>query len=93
MNRDEEYFRMLVAEKAVVRIHDGRPCVSWELRESGRRNEVLDLHVYGLAALYISNVNLERWAEELKRIPSPPPKKEEKKQAPHIPVRKDWLRK
>lgn len=95
MDRDEEYFRQLVAEKMVMRVHNGKPCIAFEKREASRRNEVLDLHVYGLAALYIGlSVNrntLERMAEELFTPPAPPPKKEEKQGESWLPRKSGWL--
>ncbi len=57
LDRGEEYFRMLTAERKVTRYFKGRPRQEWiKIRN---RNEALDCRVYGLAALGILNLNLE----------------------------------
>ena len=55
--RHEEYFRMLTAEKRVVKYFKGRPRREWvKIRQ---RNEALDCRVYATAALSLLNVNTE----------------------------------
>lgn len=55
MKYDEEYFRMLTAEKAVTKYRNGFPYRAWVPRR--KRNETLDLRVYALAALNLINPN------------------------------------
>ena len=56
-DRSEEYFRMLTAERKVVKYYKGRPKQEWiKIRT---RNEALDCRVYALSALAILNLNLE----------------------------------
>ena len=57
VNRSEEYFRMLTAEKKVTRYFKGRPRTEWAKIRT--RNEALDCRVYATAALSILNLNLE----------------------------------
>jgi len=57
LDRGEEYFRMLTAERKVTRYFKGRPRQEW--MKIRNRNEALDCRVYGLAALGILNLNLE----------------------------------
>ena len=55
--RHEEYFRMLTAEKRVVKYFKGRPKREWvKIRQ---RNEALDCRVYATAALAVLNLNIE----------------------------------
>lgn len=57
IDRNEEYFRMLTAEKKVTKYYKGRPRMEWVKIRT--RNEALDCRVYALAALSILNLNLE----------------------------------
>jgi phage terminase large subunit GpA-like protein len=57
VDRSEEYFRMLTAEKKVTRYYKGRPRTEWAKIRT--RNEALDCRVYATAALSILNLNLE----------------------------------
>ncbi len=57
LDRDEEYFRMLTAEKKITKYFKGRPKQEWVKIRT--RNEALDCRVYATAALAILNVNLE----------------------------------
>jgi len=57
VDRGEEYFRMLTAEKKVTRYFKGRPRTEWAKIRT--RNEALDCRVYATAALSILNLNLE----------------------------------
>ena len=56
LGRDEEYFRMLTAERKVIKYFKGRPRLEWQKIRT--RNEALDCRVYATAALAILNANL-----------------------------------
>ena len=56
IGRDEEYFRMLTAERKVIKYFKGRPRLEWQKIRT--RNEALDCRVYATAALAILNANL-----------------------------------
>jgi phage terminase large subunit GpA-like protein len=72
-DRNEEYFRMLTAEKKVTKYFKGRPRPEWvKIRQ---RNEALDCRVYATAALGILNVNIEAVAQQAQnRVQSDKPK-------------------
>ena len=55
---DDEYFRQLVSEKALIEEVDGKLVRKWRLEE-GKRNESLDVNVYALAAYHILNPNMQ----------------------------------
>lgn len=57
---DDEYYRGLTAEQLVTRYVRGRPRSEWVLVK-GRRNEPLDLWVYGYAAA--AHLGMTRWVE------------------------------
>ena len=61
-DRSEEYFRMLTAEKKVVRYFKGRPRREWVKIRT--RNEALDCRVYATAALALLNINMEAIAKK-----------------------------
>ena len=56
IERNEEFFRMLTAEKRVIKYFKGRPRPEWVKMRT--RNEALDCRVYATAALGILNVNV-----------------------------------
>ena len=57
LDRSEEYFRMLTAEKKVIRYFKGRARREWvKIRQ---RNEALDCRVYAMAALQVMGINIE----------------------------------
>jgi phage terminase large subunit GpA-like protein len=61
---DDEYFKMLTAEKAVTKYHKG-----FKRREYIKlrpRNEALDCFVYSIAAYAIIGVNVNALADRLK---------------------------
>jgi phage terminase large subunit GpA-like protein len=65
-NYDEEYFRQLTAEKAVLRHKNGFPYREWvKIRP---RNEALDVRVYATAAFYRLNPNLNKYAGYVKKL-------------------------
>jgi len=52
----EEYFRGLAAEKEVIRMKQGRPVKTWEIKDHRhKRNEPLDCRNYALACLKFIN--------------------------------------
>jgi phage terminase large subunit GpA-like protein len=55
---DEEYFKMLTAERLNVKRSHGQRVLQWDL-PAGRRNEALDCRAYSIAALNILNPNFE----------------------------------
>ena len=57
IERGEEFFRMLTAEKKMTKYFKGRPRREWVKIRT--RNEALDCRVYATAALAILNLNLE----------------------------------
>lgn len=71
MERDEDYFAQIVAEKLVTKYSHGVPYRAWVLPPH-RRNEVLDCNVYAYAALLILRPNL---AIRRKRRETPPDEK------------------
>jgi len=78
LDRDEEYFRMLTAEKRITKYYRGRPKKEWVKVRT--RNEALDCRVYATAALSLLNVNMDAvYKQAQNRLQSPertgPPKK------------------
>lgn len=62
LGRNEEYFRMLTAEKKVIKYFKGRPRREWvKIRQ---RNEALDCRVYATAALAVLNINMDAVAKQ-----------------------------
>jgi len=60
---DEEYFKQLTAEKAILKFNRGMPYREYvKIRP---RNEILDLWVYNIAAYSILNPNIERILNEI----------------------------
>ena len=57
LEREEEYFKMLTAEKKVLRYFKGRPKREWI--KTRQRNEALDCRVYAMAALQVMGINIE----------------------------------
>ena len=57
LDRGEEYFRMLTAEKKVIRYFKGRARREWV--KTRQRNEALDCRVYAMAALQVMGINIE----------------------------------
>lgn len=79
IDRDEEYFRMLTAEKKITKYFRGRPKKEWVKVRT--RNEALDCRVYAMAALAVLNLNLEAvYKQAQNKVQSvnrttPPPKR------------------
>ena len=63
MDRDEEYFLQLTAEKMVTKYRRGFPYREWI--QTRPRNEAIDVRVYGHAALKLLNPN---WQALMSRI-------------------------
>lgn len=62
VERDDEYFRQLTAEKIVTKYHQGRAKRAWiKMRV---RNEALDVRNYALAAFALLNTNINRVAQK-----------------------------
>ncbi|MBF0160337.1 MAG: phage terminase large subunit family protein [Magnetococcales bacterium] len=71
LERDEEWFKQLTAERVTTRYHKGRPMREWIKRDSDR-NEALDCRVYAMAALHglvSMGLNLNREADRLAEVP------------------------
>lgn len=88
IGRDEEYFRMLTAEKKVTKYFKGRPKMEWQKIRT--RNEALDCRVYATAALAILNANLQTLYQQAQnRVQSPeqaqPPRR------PALPKRSSFV--
>ena len=62
LDREDEYFRMLTAEKRVIRYFKGRPKREWV--KTRQRNEALDCRVYAMAALHVMGINIEAVAKQ-----------------------------
>ena len=87
-NRDEEYFRMLTAEKKVTKYFKGRPRM--ELAKIRTRNEALDCRVYATAALAILNLNIEGlYRQAQSRVQSP--EKAQPARRPSLPRRSGFV--
>lgn len=64
MERDEEYFKQLTAEKISTRYHKG--FARQEFVKTRQRNEALDVRVYAMAAFALLNVNLQSLARKFR---------------------------
>ncbi|WP_134212283.1 phage terminase large subunit family protein [Pelotomaculum propionicicum] len=65
---DQVYFKGLISEKQVIRKEKGKTVTAWENIAKDKRNEPLDLRVYGLAALRFLNPNFEALERRLKQV-------------------------
>ncbi|QQE75709.1 phage terminase large subunit family protein [Brevibacillus composti] len=65
---DQVYFAGLVSERQVFRKKGGQVVMVWENVAKDRRNEPLDLRVYGMAALRLLNPNFEALEKRLKEV-------------------------
>jgi len=101
---DAEFYQQLTSEKLVTRYHKGRPRREW-VPIKGRRNEVLDMLVYNIAAAIYAGVprmTADRWDElrrtlEVRETPRPSPAPVSS--TPAVPAQpaasttsNDWLR-
>jgi len=85
--RNEEYFRMLTAEKKVTKYFKGRPRMEWTKIRT--RNEALDCRVYATAALAILNLNLEALSKQAQnRLQSP---EDQASKRPRMPMRSGFV--
>ncbi len=81
LQRDEEYFKQLTAEKIITRYVKGFPKREWV--KSRSRNEALDCRVYATAALAILNPDMSALIDNLKHQAA---EEKEKK----VPPKKSW---
>lgn len=63
LDRPDEYFKQLTAEKIVTRYHKG--FARREYVKTRNRNEALDMRVYAMAAFSILNININSLANKL----------------------------
>lgn len=56
---DQDYFDQLTSEKHITKYSKGFPTRVWLLKK-GKRNEMLDVEVYNLAAYTMLNANMEK---------------------------------
>lgn len=73
LERDEEYFAQLTAEKVVTKFVRGFPRKEWT--KTRARNEALDMRVYALAALTILNPVWQSLKQKLQPIEDAPKEK------------------
>jgi len=91
-DRDDEYFRQVIAEEARTVTSKGFPVKEWRLKEGHKRNEALDCRVYAYAALQgliMRGLDLNRRATALgvpKREPKPAAPTENAQAAPSTPA-------
>lgn len=83
MDRDDEYFAQLTAEKLVKRYSKGRQVIEWA--KTRERNEALDTRIYAYAALLLSGANLEKEAVRLANPAQAAPRSRIKRR------QSDWL--
>lgn len=69
---DQIYFKGLISERQVWRKQKGRIVSTWENIAKDKRNEPLDLRVYGLAALRLLNPNFDALEKRLKEFSAGP---------------------
>jgi len=69
MERDEEYFEQLTAEKLVKKRRNGIIRSEWV--KTRERNEALDVRVYAYAALLLSGVDLDKYSIKPESKPKP----------------------
>lgn len=65
---DRLYFKGLVSERQVFRKKNGQTVMVWENVAKDKRNEPLDLRVYGLAALRLLKPDFEALEKRLKEV-------------------------
>ena len=81
MERDDEYFRQLTAEKIITKYSQGRAKRAWI--KTRTRNEALDVRVYALGAFALLNTNVNRLANKLENTrPVPVEPKEQFQRRP-----------
>jgi Bacteriophage tail assembly protein len=65
---DQMYFKGLISEKQKARMERGRPVTTWVNVAKDKRNEPLDLRVYGLAALRLLKPDYDLLEKRLKGV-------------------------
>lgn len=68
---DQIYFKGLVSERQVFRRKNGQTVMVWENVAKDKRNEPLDLRVYGLAALRLLKPDFEALEKRLRETDPP----------------------
>lgn len=68
---DDEWFRQLTSERAIIKHSHGFAKRIYEKRD-GARNEAIDMRVYALAAMEIMRPDIAAWAASLKPKPTQP---------------------
>ncbi len=63
---DEQYFKMLLSEKRILKFEKG--IKKWMWQKIYKRNEALDTFIYAIAALEILSPNFEMLKERLKDL-------------------------
>lgn len=78
---DDEYFKMLLSEKHVLKFEKG--VKKWEWKKAYRRNESLDTFVYALAAFEMNRPNFEILKQQIAALkPDQTPQQLAAQQAP-----------
>lgn len=78
---DDNYFRMLLSEKHVLKFEKG--VKKWEWKKIYRRNEALDCHVYAMAAFEMNRPNFELLKQQIAELkPEQTPQQLAVQQAP-----------
>ncbi|WP_157968389.1 MULTISPECIES: terminase gpA endonuclease subunit [Cysteiniphilum] len=72
---DERYFGQLTAKKRLLRYQKGFPKYEWHNVAPDKRNEALDTYIYALAALRITNIDLNLKRQQLLKETKDKPKK------------------
>ena len=67
LERDQEYFDQLTAEKRITKYVNGRPKMVWT--QTRKRNEALDCRVYATAAYTILKPSIPALLKKLKQLP------------------------
>jgi len=85
IERSDEYFKQLTAEKLVIRYVRGHAKRVWV--KTRPRNEALDVRCYAMAAYSIIGVNVNTIASKMERSVKP-----ESEEAPREPTTREKLR-
>lgn len=67
-DRDEEYFKMLCAEKKITVFTAGKSKTKWVKIKASARNEALDCRVYALAAVHIINPDWQSFVQRREKL-------------------------
>lgn len=79
----EAFFDQLTGERLYTVNHNGKQVRRWKLKNADTRVEVLDCNVYSLAALYLSNADLDKYVQyfskDIADVDAPVEKKNKKR--------------